>query len=103
MNPSALVTHFGFTYTNENIPGGEYMAPDLVNYLGDPNIQKLRDTFTRKCLELIAYGNIIISSLPQNITSTAEFSKKYRILRTIQPEFSLFSWLQLLGDFNEKY
>lgn len=102
MNPSALVTHFGFTYTNENIPGGEYMAPDLVNYLGDPNIQKLRDTFTRKCLELIAYGNIIISSLPQNITSTAEFSKKYRILRTIQPEFSLFSWLQLLGDFKSR-
>lgn len=110
MNPSALVSHFSFTLSeeeevndkNEKIMVSEYEPPNLIDYRNNWKVRKLREAFTRKCLELLTYGNLIISSLSPDYLKDAQFMKKFRLLYALQPEFTLFPWLQLLGDFKTR-
>ncbi|KAL3232316.1 Ubiquitin carboxyl-terminal hydrolase 2 [Nakaseomyces bracarensis] len=110
MNPSALVSHFSFTLSEEEVNDErnvkrlirEYEPPNLIDYKANWKVRKLREAFTRKCLELVTYGNLIISSLSSDYLKDPQFVKKFRLLHALQPEFTLFPWLQILSDFKTR-
>ncbi|KAH3900253.1 ubiquitin-specific protease UBP2 SCDLUD_003225 [Saccharomycodes ludwigii] len=57
IDPELLTKYLNFTIEREN--EDEYFLPPLlINYMDDLDTRFLRDSFTRKCLEIIVIGNL---------------------------------------------
>lgn len=102
IDPTWLTSKYGFELhvekdeeTGEDIL--EYAPPDLTDYHRDWKVRKLRESFTRKCLELIFLGRVSIRLLSQDAINKSP--KVYRIFSMIQTNFSTMFWFQLLGEY----
>ncbi|CCE63264.1 hypothetical protein TPHA_0E01710 [Tetrapisispora phaffii CBS 4417] len=98
MNPEWLVSKYGFNMVLEkDVETGdeftEYEPPDLTDYVSNQQTRKIRESVTRKCLELIFFGKMMI-----NLLSKEELEKSSKSLRTfnlLQTSFST-SFFKLL-------
>lgn len=102
IDPTWLTSKYGFELhvekdeeTGEEIL--EYAPPDLTNYHRDWKVRRLRESFTRKCLELIFFGRVSIRLLSQDAINRNP--KVYRIFSMMQTNFSTMFWFQLLGEY----
>ncbi|AQZ11013.1 UBP2 (YOR124C) [Zygosaccharomyces parabailii] len=102
IDPSWLTSKYGFELrvekdeeTGEEIL--EYAPPDLTDYHRDYKVRKLRESFTRKCLELIFLGRVSIRLLSEEEINKTP--KTFRIFSMMQTNFSTMFWFQLLGEY----
>ncbi|GAV50638.1 hypothetical protein ZYGR_0Z00610 [Zygosaccharomyces rouxii] len=102
IDPTWLTSKYGFELhvekdeeTGEDIL--EYAPPDLTNYHRDWKVRRLRESFTRRCLELIFLGRVSIRLLSQEAVNRNP--KVYRIFSMMQTNFSTMFWFQLLGEY----
>ncbi|QLL33947.1 hypothetical protein HG536_0F02720 [Torulaspora globosa] len=101
INPDWLTSKYGFKLhvdndesTGESYP--EFEPPDLTNYAEDEQVRRLRESFVRKCLELIFLGKMAIE-LYKKDTQTSN-SKVFRSFNMIQTAFGKTAWYQVLGE-----
>lgn len=101
INPDWLTSKYGFKLhvdndenSGENYP--EFEPPDLTNYVEDEKVRKLRESFIRKCLELIFLGKVAIE-LYKKDTQTSN-SKVFRSFNMMQTVFGKAAWYQVLGE-----
>ncbi|SCU79855.1 LADA_0B03598g1_1 [Lachancea dasiensis] len=73
----------------------EFQPPDLTNYVNDLSVRKLRESYTRKCLELVLLGKISCS-----INSKEHLSKesKVRTFQLYQVSYSPSFFYHVLGE-----
>lgn len=101
LNPEWLTSKYGFQASSEideetNESFTEYVPPDMVDYVGDWKIRKIRESYVRKCLQLIFWGQLSASLLAPN--SLLKNTKSVKGLSSIQTSFSILPWFQLLGE-----
>lgn len=102
MDPDWLTSRYKFELhiekdeeTGENIP--EYEPPDLTNYVQDWKVRKLRESFTRKCVELIFLGKMSVKLL--NKETCSKIPKVVRSFNVIQTVSTQTFWFQMLGEY----
>lgn len=102
IDPTWLTSKYGFELhvekdeeTGEEVL--EYAPPDLTNYHRDWKVRRLRESYTRKCLELIFLGRVSIRLLSQD--AIIQNPKAYRVFSVMQSNFSTMFWFQLLGEY----
>lgn len=102
IDPSWLTSKYGFELhvekdeeTGEEIL--EYAPPDLTGYQMCWKVRKLRESFTRKCLELIFLGRVSIRLLSEEAVNKTP--KTFRTFSMMQTNFSTMFWFQLLGEY----
>lgn len=101
IDPAWLTSKYGFKLlveddegTGESYP--EFEPPNLTDYMNDIEVRKLRESFVRKCLELIFLGKIAIE-LYKKENQSAD-AKVYRSFNVMQTVFSTAAWHQALGE-----
>lgn len=101
MNPNWLTSKYGFKLhveddetTGESYP--EFEPPDLTNYVDDIQVRNLRESFIRKCLELVFLGKIAIEVYKKSHKSANP--KAHRSFNLIQTVFGKTAWYQVLGE-----
>ncbi|QLG72072.1 hypothetical protein HG535_0C04260 [Zygotorulaspora mrakii] len=81
--------------TGEEVP--EYEPPDLTNYLKDWKQRKLRESFIRKCIELIFLGKFSVKLLVGE-----ELKKVPRVIRAfniVQTAYTTSPWFHTLEEY----
>lgn len=73
----------------------EFEPPDLTDYVQDLSVRSKRESYTRKCLELIFLGKTSAQLLPKDILSKDSKSRSFNLYQT---NFSTSFWFHLLGD-----
>ncbi|CAI4051604.1 ubiquitin-specific protease UBP2 SKDI_15G2720 [Saccharomyces kudriavzevii IFO 1802] len=101
LNAEWLTSKYGFQASSEideetNDPFTEYVPPDMVGYVGDWNKRKIRESFVKKCLQLIFWGQLSASLLTPN--SSLKNTKSVKGLSSLQTSFSTSPWFHLLGE-----
>lgn len=102
IDPVWLTSKYGFKLYNEkNAETGqiipEYEPPDLTNYVKDWKERKLRESFVRKCMELIFRGKISVQSLDSEIVK--KVPRVIRAFNIVQTAFTTAPWFQVLGEY----
>ncbi|QLQ78402.1 hypothetical protein HG537_0A06490 [Torulaspora globosa] len=101
INPDWLTSKYGFKLHVDNDENSgdtypEFEPPDLTNYVEDEKVRRLRESFIRKCLELIFLGKVAIE-LYKKDTQTSN-SKVFRSFNMMQTTFGKGAWYQVLGE-----
>ncbi|QHS76228.1 ubiquitin-specific protease UBP2 [Saccharomyces paradoxus] len=101
LNPEWLTSKYGFQASSEideetNEPFTEYVPPDMVGYVNDLEIRKTRESYVRKCLQLIFWGQLSTSLLAPS--SPLKNTKSVKGLSSLQTSFSTSPWFHLLGE-----
>lgn len=100
INPNWLTSKYGFElHVEKDESTGEsyfeFEPPNLTNYIEDRKVRRLRESFIRKCIELIFLGKTAIELLGKDAKTT---SKVYRTFNAIQIAFSKTTWFKMLGE-----
>lgn len=101
INPNWLTSKYGFElHVEEDEETGqsyfEFEPPNLTDYIADGKVRQLRESFIRKCIELIFLGKTAIELLGKDAKATN--SKIYRTFNMIQTAFSKATWFKMLGE-----
>ncbi|CAI4795617.1 CQS_1a_G0050150.mRNA.1.CDS.1 [Saccharomyces cerevisiae] len=101
LNPEWLTSKYGFQASSEideetNEIFTEYVPPDMVDYVNDLETRKIRESFVRKCLQLIFWGQLSTSLLAPN--SPLKNTKSVKGMSSLQTSFSTLPWFHLLGE-----
>ncbi|CCH58439.1 hypothetical protein TBLA_0A06470 [Henningerozyma blattae CBS 6284] len=100
-NPNWLLTKYGFIETLDNNPDTqeefkEYLPPNLADYINDINTRALRESYIRKCLELIFISKRNISLMgPNDLQYNSKAIRSFNILQTV---FTTSFWHQFLYE-----
>ncbi|EJS41725.1 ubp2p [Saccharomyces arboricola H-6] len=101
LNPEWLTSKYGFQASSEideetNEPFTEYVPPDMVEHVENWKVRKTRESFVRKCLQLIFWGQLSASLLASD--SPLKNTKSIKGLSSLQTSFSTLPWFRLIGE-----
>lgn len=100
INPNWLTSKYGFElHVEKDDETGEsyyeFEPPNLTNYVKDGKTRALRESFIRKCIELIFLGKTAVEKFDKDAKTT---SKVYRTFNMLQTTFSRTAWFKMLGE-----
>ncbi|SCW02303.1 LAFE_0F03466g1_1 [Lachancea fermentati] len=100
LEPSWLTEKYGFQLietteeeTGKIIP--EFEPPDLTDYVNDLKVRGVRESYIRRCLELIFLGKMSTNLMPKGELSK---NSKARFFNLYQTSISTAFWFHLLGE-----
>ncbi|CCC71520.1 hypothetical protein NCAS_0H02100 [Naumovozyma castellii] len=106
INPEWLTSKYGFNIVvDEDLPNAqqsvEYEPPELVNYVEDFEVRRLRETYIRRCLQLIFWGKLSINLRIND--PTLKNSKSYKSINALQTNFTITPLLQLFKGSGQNF
>ncbi|CCF58154.1 hypothetical protein KAFR_0D05070 [Kazachstania africana CBS 2517] len=101
MDSKWLVSKYGFQENSFQNPeandqGLEYEPPDLIDHKNDWKIRKLRDSYTRKCLQLAFWGKLSNKLLSK--ANIQKYEKSYRFFNKMHTHTSTTALFQIFND-----